>query len=156
MKSEMALTNSMEDYLEAISILEEKKRYVRVKDIAKQMKVKMPSVTEALKSLARKNLVNHERYEYVELTEQGTMVAQEIRRRHDAILKFLTEVLNMDPETAERDACGIEHAISPTALDRLLKMIECIKECPRGTPECLRRFEYYVEYGEKPPIACCE
>jgi len=146
----------MEDYLEAISILEEKKKYVRVKDIAKHMKVKMPSVTGALKSLGKRNLVNHEKYEYVELTQQGTIVAQDIRRRHDAVLKFLTEVLKLDPETAERDACGIEHAMSTTTLDRLLKMIECLKECPKGTPECMQRFIYYVEHGEKLPVTCCE
>lgn len=156
MEEEMMLTNSMEDYLEAISILAEKKKYVRVRDIAKYMKVKMPSVTGALKLLVKKNLVNHEKYEYVELTKQGTMIAQGIRDRHDAILRFLTEVLNMDPETAERDACGIEHSISAITLDRLLKVIECIEECPRGEPECMRRFEYYVEHGEKPLIVCCE
>ena len=96
----MDLTTSMEDYLEAISILEENKKYVRVKDIAKYMKVKMPSVTGALKSLTEKKLVNHEKYEYVELTDRGAMIAQEIRQRHGAILKFLTEVLNIDPESA--------------------------------------------------------
>jgi DtxR family Mn-dependent transcriptional regulator len=156
MEKEMALTNSMEDYLEAISILGEEKKYVRVRDIAKYMKVKMPSVTGALKSLAKKNLVNHERYEYVELTGQGTMIAQEVRRRHDAILKFLTEVLNIDQKTAEKDACGMEHAISATTLDHLLKLIECMEDCPRGVPELLKRFEYYVEHGEKPPIVTCE
>ena len=154
MEKETALTKSMEDYLEAISILDENKKYVRVKDIARYMKVKMPSVTGALKLLARKNLVNHERYEYVELTDQGIIIAQEIRRRHDAVLKFLTEVLKIDPETAEEDACGIEHAISTATLDRLLKMIECLQECPKGTPECMKRFQHYAEHGEKPPMNC--
>ena len=148
------LSNNMEDYLEAISVLDERKKYVRVKDIAKYMKVKMPSVTGALKSLAKKNLVNHEKYEYVELTQQGAIIAQEIRRRHDATLRFLTEILSMDPALAEEDACRIEHAISKTALDRLLKLIECMEECPRGLPECLKRFEYYVENGEKLATEC--
>ena len=71
MGEETALTRSMEDYLEAISVLDEEKKYVRVKDIARYMKVKMPSVTGALKSLVEKKLVNHERYEYVELTDQA-------------------------------------------------------------------------------------
>ncbi len=152
MKEKSALSTSMEDYLEAISILEENKKYVRVRDIASHMKVKMPSVTGALKSLAERKLVNHERYEYVELTQQGAAIAQEIRRRHSAIQRFLTEVLNIDPEVAEKDSCGMEHAISTTTMDRLLKLIECLDECPNGTPECLKRFEHYVEYGEKPPI----
>jgi DtxR family Mn-dependent transcriptional regulator len=156
MANEIALTNTMEDYLEAISVLDERNKYVRVKDIAKYMKVKMPTVTSALRSLAKKNLVDHERYEYVELTEQGSMIAQDIRRRHDAILKFLTEVLNVDQKTAEKDACGMEHAMSATTLDHLLKLIECMEDCPRGVPELLKRFEYYVEHGEKPPVAACE
>lgn len=147
----MELTTSMEDYLEAISILEEKKKYVRVKDIAKHMKVKMPSVTGALKSLVERNLVSHEKYEYVELTEQGAIIAQEIRRRHDAILKFLTEVLGVEPKSAGIDACGMEHAISTDTLDRLLKLVECMNECPNGVPGCLKRFEYYIEHGKKPP-----
>ena len=61
----MNLTTSMEDYLEAISILEEDKKYVRVRDIARHMKVKMPSVTGALKSLTERKLVNHERVSFV-------------------------------------------------------------------------------------------
>lgn len=139
------LTDSMEDYLEAISILEEEKKYVRVKDIARYMKVKMPSVTGALKSLSDKNLVNHERYEYVELTEQGAEIAQEIRRRHNAIMRFLTEILKIDPKSAERDACGIEHTMSTTTMDRLLKMIECLEECPNNTNGCMKRFDMYVQ-----------
>jgi len=156
MEKEIVLTDSMEDYLEAISVLNEKKKYVRVKDIAKHMEVKLPSVTEALKSLADRNLVNHERYEYVELTDQGTMFAQEIRHRHNTVLRFLMEVLDMDQETAEKDACGIEHAISPATMDRLLKLIECMEGCPEGVPGCLKRFKYYIEHGEKPTTPCCK
>jgi len=155
MDKEVTLTNNMEDYLEAISILGDKNKYVRVKDIAKHMGVKMPSVTGALRSLSNKNLVNHEKYEYVELTKQGITISQEIRRRHDAMLKFLTEVLSVDSKTAEEDACRMEHAVSATTLDRLLKMIECLEECPKGAPECMQRFRYYVKHGEKPSLAFC-
>ena len=153
MKEKTRLTTNMEDYLEAISILEENKKYVRVRDIARQMKVKMPSVTGALRSLSKKKLVNHEKYEYVELTEQGAMIAQEIRRRYNTILRFLTEILNIDQESAERDSCGMEHAISTITMDRLLKLIECMNECSNGTPACLKMFEYYVKHGEKPSTA---
>ena len=156
MGMETTITESMEDYLEAISVLGEKRKYVRVRDIAGHMEVSMPSVTGALKLLVKRDLVNHEKYEYVELTDQGMAVAQEVRRRHRGTLKFLKGVLRLDPETAERDACRMEHAISATTLDRLLKLVECLAECPRGTPECVKRFEQYVEHGEKPPIGHCE
>lgn len=156
MARETVITESMEDYLEAISVLGEKRKYVRVRDIAGHMEVSMPSVTGALKLLVKRDLVNHEKYEYVELTDQGMAVAQEVRRRHRGVLGFLEGVLKVDAETAERDACRMEHAISSTTLDRLLKLVECLAECPRGTPECVKRFEEYVEHGEKPPARRCE
>jgi hypothetical protein len=46
----------------------------------------------------------------------------------------------------------MEHAISTGTLNRLLKLIECLNECPNGTPGCLKRFEHYVEHGNKPSI----
>ena len=118
------LSNSMEDYLEAISKLQREKNYVRVKDIAKEMKVRMPSVTGALKALTDRNLVRHEKYEYVELTEDGIKIADEIKRRHDLISKFLTHILKIDPEIAEKDACKIEHSVSPITVERLIKLVE--------------------------------
>ncbi|MGB9595614.1 MAG: metal-dependent transcriptional regulator [Candidatus Poribacteria bacterium] len=129
MQNDTVLTNSMEDYLEAISTLGQKKKYVRVKDIAKEMKVKMPSVTSALKVLAEKNLVHHEKYEYVELTEQGLAIANEIKNRHNLIVKFLTEVLKVDPDIADKDACGIEHSVSPVTVERLIKLVESMETC---------------------------
>ncbi len=146
MDKEVLLTDSMEDYLEAISVLGEKTKYVRVRDIAKEMCVRMPSVTEALKTLAEKDLVRHEKYEYVELTERGTAIALEIRHRHNALLEFLTEVLGVDSETASADACGIEHSVSPITLDRLSKLVKCIE----SMPEFLKRFRQYIEHSERP------
>ncbi|MGQ9610920.1 MAG: metal-dependent transcriptional regulator [bacterium] len=136
MQEELILTNSMEDYLEAISKLKHKKEYVRVRDIAKEMKVKMPSVTGALKVLADKNLVRHEKYEYVELTEEGLKIAEEIKRRHDLISEFLMNVLKIDPETAEKDACKIEHSVSPVTVDRLLKLVEFINSYSKSDLGC--------------------
>lgn len=128
----LALTPTMEDYLETIITLEATKKAVRVKDIAKALKVKMPSVTSALGKLAEKNLVNHEKYGYVELTNRGKKVASEIYRRHEILFSFLSETLNIEPEIAEKDACQIEHVISPTTLERLVKFIEFVEEQQNG------------------------
>ncbi len=134
------LTDSMEDYLEAISTLGQKKKYVRVKDIAKEMKVRMPSVTGALKALAEKNLVRHERYEYVELTDQGLVIADGIKLRHSLVAKFLTQVLKIDSEIAEKDACGIEHSVSPVTVERLIKLVENMENCSEKSTSCLSKF----------------
>jgi len=145
MQEDVTLSNSMEDYLEAISTLKQKKKYVRVKDIAKQMKVKMPSVTGALRNLTEKDLVRHEKYEYVELTDQGIVIAEEIKRRHDLISKFLIKVLDLDPKTADKDACGIEHSVSPKTVEQLVKLVECIETCPEGSPGCLMNFRDKID-----------
>jgi len=68
------LTPAMEDYLEAIFNLSKEKRVVRVKDIAKRLDVKMPTVTSMLKTLSKRELIDYEKYEYLELTKKGCEV----------------------------------------------------------------------------------
>lgn len=131
-ESNAQLTRSMEDYLEAIYNLKARTDIARVKDIAREMAVKMPSVTGALRSLADKGLVTHRPYESVELTEEGLERAREVARRHAAIKGFLVETLGLAEANAESEACGIEHAIRPDTLDRLLAFVE--STLPSSTP----------------------
>ena len=85
---EKPLTSAMEDYLEAIFDLDKQKKVVRVKDIAKRLNVKMPTVTSMLKTLSKRGLVHYEKYEYVEPTEKGSEVGREMRRRHGILSRF--------------------------------------------------------------------
>ncbi|MGB9498902.1 MAG: metal-dependent transcriptional regulator [Dissulfuribacterales bacterium] len=117
------LTSNMEDYLEAIMTLQEEQKVARVRDIARQLKVKMPSVTGAVRNLAEKGLVNYERYSFVTLTEKGRKIAKEIISRHQLLYDFLTRVLLVDMEIAELDACRIEHAISPQTATKLKEFL---------------------------------
>ena len=109
-KRDDELTSNMEDYLEVILNLQQEQRVARVKDVAQRLNVKMPSVTGAMKGLAEKGLVNYERYSYLTLTAAGEKIAREIGERHKTFYSFLTEVLQLDHNTAERDACRLEHA----------------------------------------------
>ena len=136
------LTPVMEDYLEAIFQLDEDKKVVRVKDIAKRMDVKMPSVSSMLKTLNNRGLVNYEKYEYVELTEAGANIGKEMLRRHDILKKFLIKILMIDPEVAEQEACKMEHALSTETLDRLVAYMNFIQSCPeagKGWPQYFNR-----------------
>ncbi len=146
------LTPVMEDYLEAIFDLDKEKKVVRVKDIAKRMHVKMPTVTSMLKTLSERGLVNYERYEYVELTKEGSGVGKEMRRRHGILLRFLTEVLKIDFETADEEACKMEHTLSGSTLDSLTDFMEFIQFCPRTGESWLQYFEEYREHGRIPGI----
>ena len=115
----MQLTPSLEDYLEAILLLERKNRVARVKEIADNLQVQMPSVTGALKNLKKKGLINYEKNWYISLTEKGLSVATAIENKHEIILSFLGKILNLPPEEAKEQACKIEHVITSETAKRL-------------------------------------
>ncbi len=148
-------TPSMEDYLEAIAMLGGEGKVVRVNQISQRLKVRMPSVTSALKKLSEQGLVGHERYGYVELTAEGDKVADEVLRRHRALSRFFAEALGIDQRTAEEDACRIEHVISSVSLERLAKFLEFMEACPRGKTNFPESYRYFLEHG-KPPEECWE
>ena len=144
------LTPSLEDYLEAIWLLGLSERVVRVRDLARKLKIKPPSVVGALKTLQERGLVRHERYGYVELTERGAEIARRIYERHKTLFQFFHDVLGIPPEIAERDACAIEHHISKEGLERLTAFLRFIRECPEGEPLWLTSFHYYIDTGQRP------
>jgi DtxR family Mn-dependent transcriptional regulator len=140
----------MEDYLEAIAMLGGEGRAVRVNQISQRLKVKMPSVTSALGKLSQQGLVIHERYGYVELTAEGYKAAEDVIHRHKALSHFFIEALDIDQETAEEDACKIEHVISPLSLERVTKFVEFMQACPLGEDNFPKRYKYYLEHGQLP------
>ena len=120
----VSLSESLGDYLETIYHLVEENTVARVKNIAERMHVHMSSVTGALKSLAAKKLVNYKPYSVVTLTKRGETAARDLVRRHRALSEFLEDVLQLDAETADRNACHIEHAIEPQVLERLVDFLK--------------------------------
>jgi DtxR family Mn-dependent transcriptional regulator len=152
------LTKSVEDYLEAVLIIGEDKKAVRIKDISRHLQVKMPSAVAMMKSLSEKGFVTHEHYGYVELTKKGISVAKDVYKRHGALFNFLHKFLGVEEKTAAEDACGMEHYISKESLNRLLKFIEFVETCPSGEPLWFSSFHYFMEKGMRPEscIKCIE
>ncbi len=149
--NKLKLSSNMEDYLEVINILDREKGFARVKDISRLMNVKNPSVTGAISKLENNNLVKHEKYGYVELTIKGKEIAQNIQKKHKIFQRFLTIVLKINPVTAEKDSCQLEHAISSETYEKLTKFIEFIDTCPETEiPGWLKSFYHFMETGERP------
>ncbi|MBQ3834784.1 MAG: metal-dependent transcriptional regulator [Elusimicrobia bacterium] len=117
------LTESLENYLETIAMLKRENKIARVKDISKELDVKNSSVNIALNVLADKGLVIHEKYGYVDLTEEGQKIADDIQHKEDVLVKFFTEILGVDQEIALKDACRMEHTISDETLAKLIFFI---------------------------------
>ena len=149
------LTPTMEDYLEAIYNLAQQKRVVRVRDIAKKLGVKMPTVTNMLKTLSDKGLIDYEKYEYLELTGKGSDAGSDIDQRHQILKKFLTDILKIDFDLADEDACKMEHAVSPITFGRFVDFMKFIEDCPRGGADWLDYFDEYSKHTERKDKGKC-
>ncbi len=118
------LSSNMEDYIETIEVLSTKNKIVRVKDIAGMLNIKMPSVTAALNKLKDMNLIDYEKYGYIELTEEGKYLAQKIYHRHTCLTEFFQTVMKIDSVEAEHVACRMEHEISAEACGKIHRFLE--------------------------------
>lgn len=147
MTSSTKLSAGMEDYLEAIYHIVSEKQAARTRDISRRLKVKMSSVSGALRSLAEKKLINYAPYEIITLTPRGKTLARDVVRRHEALLNFFTKVLFIDDRISDETACKMEHAMPPQILKRLTEFAEFIETCPRAGVEWLQEFRYRCEHG---------
>jgi len=120
----MNMTPALEDYLEAVLIVTQNQGLVRVKDLASFLRVKAPSVIQALNHLKAKGLVHQEPYGSINLTEAGRSHAREIYRRHKTLKKFFQTIVGLDEVVAEEEACKIEHYLNKDTIHRILKFTE--------------------------------
>ena len=107
----MKIQKSAEDYLEAILRLTEQRGYVRSIDIAAILDVTKPSVSIAMKRLRTEGYITMDEENLIRLTDQGMEIAQKVYGRHRLLKTALMEI-GVSEETAEIDACKIEHDIS--------------------------------------------
>jgi DtxR family Mn-dependent transcriptional regulator len=120
----LPISESLQNYLETILDLSRGGEPVRVTDIASRLSLAKASVTQALGVLREQGLVCQDRYGPVELTPRGRHFAATVRRRHELLLDLLIDVLKVDPKTAERDACLMEHAVSSQTMEKLIQFLD--------------------------------
>ena len=126
-------SGSREDYLINILRLAGEDGTVRTSKLASFMGVAPASVTEMLRTLSEAGLVNYEKYKGVNLTKEGLETAQNIRRKHHIVERFLTDVLDMDHQAAHDEACLMEHAISEDSANKICRIIGTKVDCDCGT-----------------------
>lgn len=119
----------VEDYIEVVYELIEKKGYARPVDIAEQLSVKSASVTNMLQKLHAMGLIVYERYRGLTLTSDGERLARSVQQKHLTILKFL-RILGIEEKTAKMDAEGIEHHVHNTTIDRIARFIQYVAQHP--------------------------
>ena len=147
MVANIKLTASQEDYLEAIYHISVEKMAARAKDIAVRLGVKASSVTGALRTLGSMGLVNYAPYDLITLTDRGKVLAKDIVNRHDALEKFLVNVLGIDKQEADEAACKMEHSVPKAIVERLVKYSEYVEKCPKGGISWESGFGYFCKHG---------
>ncbi len=110
---------SGENYLETILILHQRQGYVRSIDIANELEFTKPSISRAVGILKNDGYITVEPSGNILLTEKGMEKASAVYDRHKTITAFLHETLGIDEETAETDACRIEHVISQSTFEKM-------------------------------------
>ena len=119
----MVLTSSMENYLKAVFTLRQAHKRVRCIHIAERMDVTLPSVSRAVKELEKMGHVSRDEDGSVTLTPSGERIAAEIYERH----RFFTQRLiaaGVDPDTAAKEACHMEHGVSENSFEKLKQSME--------------------------------
>ena len=119
------LSKSHEDYLEAIVMLGgTDKVCVRPVDVANRLGVSKASVNKAVALLKEKGMLDQPYYGDITLTKEGYKYASKVFKRHRYLTAFLEYELGIDHDTAEAEACLMEHAISDDSFKRWVKYIE--------------------------------
>jgi len=120
------LTESLEDYLEAIAELIAIEGHAHAKEIAAKLNVKMPSVTGALRQLDKMGCIIYNTHYPVQLTDKGRAIAEDVMHHHGVLKKFFSEILGLPLEKASETACRLEHLIDCDTINRFILFSEAI------------------------------
>jgi DtxR family Mn-dependent transcriptional regulator len=122
------------DYLETIYLLSLRHDTVGVSQVAEERGVTIPTARSAIGRLRKAGYVRQERYGKILLTESGRGRAEYVYRTHRIIFRFLHEVLGVDSETADSEACRMEHGLSENTRDRLVDFLD--EQCANEDRAC--------------------
>jgi DtxR family transcriptional regulator, Mn-dependent transcriptional regulator len=134
MKTEEALSATVEEYLETIYNMAMEDEIVIGARLAERFTVAPPTVTEMLKRLVRDGYVEMDNKRQVTLTEAGNQAAEAVLRRHRLTERFLVDMLGMQWHQVHEEACRLEHFISGAVEARVMASLNNPTTCPHGNP----------------------
>ena len=145
------LSLAQQRYVERIDELCRAKGHAHTSELAATLNVSMPSVTEVVSRLAENGLAARKSSHEIVLTEPGARMAKQLARRHEALRRFMVDVMAIKPETADQIACRVEHCVDRDFAERLRKLAEFLEaEYPwtlKGIADYLRGRKGSAETG---------
>ncbi len=130
----MSLSQSVEDYLKVIYVLESEGSGATTNNIAEMLEVSSASVTNMLKRLSGLNLIEHKSYKGAKLTEAGRKIALEILRHHRLLELYLKEIMGYSWDEVHDEAEKLEHHISEQFEDKIAELLNHPTHDPHGDP----------------------
>ncbi|MCK4982437.1 MAG: metal-dependent transcriptional regulator [Victivallaceae bacterium] len=137
-------------YLETIYDLSMGEGHAHVKSIAERLSNRMPSVTEVMRKLADKNLINYDVRKNISLTDEGKRMAKELDKRHSVLADFFAKILGCPASKAQTIACKVEHFVDADFCDRLAGFASFFRDKEDSGVELIKEFkEFYEKHQEK-------
>ena len=127
-QAQRPLTPSHEHYLRAIWDLRNQRGYARMSDVARALGVAPATLSVGLRPLEQRGLLTHDEARFLVLTPAGERAAREVHHRFQVLRTFLQDVLGVEREVAESEACLIEHDISPATTSRFVDFLKLLHE----------------------------
>ena len=119
----MKSNESQEMYLEVIYDIEQNNEVIRSVDIANELGYSKPSINRAINKLKQDGFIAQEPYGHITMTQKGREIAKTIKNRHIYLTDYLMLSLGLSKETAEADACRIEHVVSKETMEAVTKYV---------------------------------
>ena len=135
---ENLLTHSAAHYLMTIHELLAMQGYARVTDIAKRLNITRGSCSISLKPLKKRGLVVEDQNKFLSLSEEGRRLAEVVEKNDELLEILFRDVLGVDPDQSEVDACKIEHLLSIETSVKLCAFIETLKSEHKAAREFLK------------------
>ncbi len=121
--TEDKLSSTLEDYLEIIFKEEYREGAARTGAIAEKANVSASTVTSALKTLEKLGYITYLPYKFIHLTEKGREHGSRIVHKHNVLVELFGNILDLEPEKADKVACEVEHVLDNDTFDQLRKFI---------------------------------
>lgn len=138
----------MEDYLRCIYEITERRGFIRVKDVARELNVKPSTVVGMLKKMDHKGFIRYEKYGGIVLTQQGKEISKAIKERHDTFKRFLKIIL-VPEDIALKDSHILEHYLDPKTILQFTRFVRFITESSEHPRFIKKWMEQFREYCEK-------
>ncbi len=148
------VTHSAAHHLMAIDDLIQRLGYARVSDIARQLNITRGSVSISLQPLKKSAMILQDENRHLRLSEQGQALVDAIKTKRHIVQRLFVELLGMDSQQAEIDACKLEHLVSNETARRLISFLRFTDSKPQVTDKFLAAWQSFDPSCRRQPREC--